>query len=133
MNLTCSDRRNCVSRVSPSSFFSLNFFIMTRELFISGTWVRNFLRLIQIQLFKGTVSVILSDHPFVKWHVRFTTIPFKPLSIQGFRWYFCLYGGKLGAKKTPRGYIEKSSFLFSHSIINFTNKGIYLIVVRIKV
>jgi len=36
-------------------------------------------------IFKGTVSVILSDLPVIKWHVRFTTIPFKPLLYQGFR------------------------------------------------
>ena len=31
-----------------------------------------------IHIFKGTVSVILSELPFIEWHVRFTMIPFKP-------------------------------------------------------
>ena len=33
---------------------------------------------------KGTVSVISSDLPFINSYVRFTTVPFKPLS--GQRW-----------------------------------------------
>ena len=28
---------------------------------------------------KGTVSIILSNLPFIEWHVRFTQIPFKSL------------------------------------------------------
>ena len=34
--------------------------------------------------FKGTVSIISTDLPFIEWHLRFTTIPFKPLIDQGF-------------------------------------------------
>ena len=33
-----------------------------------------------INLFKGTVYVISSDHPFIEWHVRFTKVVCKPVS-----------------------------------------------------
>ena len=46
---------------------------------------------------KGTVAVITSDLPFIEWHVRFTAIPFKPLSDQEFNRYSYLFGGKLSA------------------------------------
>ena len=37
----------------------------------------------QVKNIKGTVQVISSDLPLVEWHVRFKTLPFKPLSVQG--------------------------------------------------
>ena len=39
-------------------------------------------------IYSWTVSLISSDLPFVDRYVRFTTIPFKPLLDQGFRWYY---------------------------------------------
>ena len=31
--------------------------------------------------FKGTMHVISSDHPLIEWHIRFTTVPFKPFCL----------------------------------------------------
>ena len=54
--------------------------------------------IIIIIFIKGTVSLISSDLLFLKWHVRFTTRPFKPLFNQGFRRYSYLYSMKLIAR-----------------------------------
>ena len=40
--------------------------------------------LFKTKKFKGTVSIISTDLPLIEWHLRFTTIPFKPLIDQGF-------------------------------------------------
>ena len=56
-------------------------------------------------MFKGTVSVIC-DLPFIEWHVRFTTIPFKPLLGQGLRWYSYL---EIKCQETVRVYTVTSS------------------------
>jgi len=36
--------------------------------------------------FKGTMNVISSDHPLIEWHIRFTTVPFKPFCLIKFEW-----------------------------------------------
>ena len=59
--------------------------------------------------FKGTLRIISCDLPFIAWHVWFTTIPFKPLSNQGFCMYSYLYSGKWSAHCTV--YTVTSSLL----------------------
>ena len=44
---------------------------------------------------KGTITVISSDPPFVEWHFRFTTAPFKPLTDQGCRNYLIILQKRL--------------------------------------
>ena len=44
-------------------------------------------------LIKGTVSLISNDLSFIECHVRFTTIPLKPLYDQGLRCYSDFYVG----------------------------------------
>ena len=36
--------------------------------------------------FKGTINVISSDPPLIEWHIRFTTVPFKPFCLIKFEW-----------------------------------------------
>ena len=40
--------------------------------------------MLTLSLIKGTVNVISSDIPFKEGHYQFTTVPFKPLTDQGF-------------------------------------------------
>ena len=53
--------------------------IWMREMVISAqNKIYNYRKKIFLSKLKGTVSIISSDLPFIEWHVRFTTIPFKP-------------------------------------------------------
>ena len=71
-----------------------------------------------VYVVKGTVSVISSDLPFIEWHVRFTTIPLKPLLDLGFGRYSYLSNRKSSAKK-PRQctYTVQSMYSVTSSLL----------------
>ena len=86
---------------------SFSFILLLVDLVVAETltscnlFLKILLYIFSNALIKWTVRVISSDLSFIEWHVRFTTIPFRPLLDQGYDRYSYLYSGKFSAKK-PR-------------------------------
>ena len=80
---------------------SFSFILLLVDLVVAETCLKILLYIFSNALIKWTVRVISSDLSFIEWHVRFTTIPFRPLLDQGYDRYSYLYSGKFSAKK-PR-------------------------------
>ena len=74
--------------------------------YVQGSSKNRFLK--PLYALYGTVSTISSDLTFIEWHVRFTTIHFKPLCDQGFRRYSYLYIGKISVKKLRECTLARS-------------------------